>query len=189
MPPSQDRHSDDAQDQTPEDAEYGLADPLSPAHSKAPDLGEKLTINDDTHDSAMSGEQEVIKAYGCLGRVGVSVCVLRADRRRKQEASCGESVAKEAQDVQCGEIYCETERRLSHIVGYGLWVEGAAPTMERQCELRDRWMRLQGLCDTYHAQKYAHPSTRDIARANASTSVSVIAGSVARPKYVQVTRG
>jgi hypothetical protein len=75
----------------------------------------------------MRREQKVVEAHGRLGGFRVSVCILRAYRRRVEEACCGDGVALEAKDVESRKVNGEAERGFAVVVGDGLWVEGGAP--------------------------------------------------------------
>jgi hypothetical protein len=72
-------------------------------------------------------EQEVVEAHRRLRGVGVSVCVLGADCGGVEEACRGYGVAREAEDVERGEIDGEPDGRFAEVVGNGLRVERSTP--------------------------------------------------------------
>jgi hypothetical protein len=75
----------------------------------------------------MRRKQEVVEAHRRLWGFGVSVCILRANRGRVEEACCRDCVAGEAEDVEGGEVYREAGGGLAEVVRDGLRVEGGTP--------------------------------------------------------------
>jgi hypothetical protein len=125
----------------------------------------------------MRREEKIIEANRCLGGFGMSVCVLRANRGRVHKTGCRDGIATEAEDIEGGEVYSETQGGFAEVIGDGLWVEGRAPVKGRctQCLLRP----MGYANNTYQLRKYIHPSTREVAFANASSSLSVMVECVA----------
>jgi hypothetical protein len=170
-------HNHHSRHESPEYAQHGSTSLLCPAYREAPYLRKELRVDDDTHGRAMGCKEEVVEAHRRLGCFGMSICILRAYRRGPNEAGCGQSVAPEAEDIQGGEINGEPDGRLAKVIGNGLWVERRTPCIAKSASAsftNMRKARCHQRADTYQLRKYSHPSTRDIAFANASSSVSVI---------------
>lgn len=130
-PLHQEHHEHDAHNASPPYAQYHAADPLPLANREPPYSGEKLAVYKDAHDRAMRREQKVIEPHRRLGSVRVSESILRLDRWREEERGRRNSIAGEAEDVERGEVDCETERRFAKVVFQRLWVERGAPVCGR----------------------------------------------------------
>jgi hypothetical protein len=124
--PSPAYHKDgpyDSYDAAPEYAQDCLTGPLCLPDLKPPYPGKELAIADYAHNGAMRRKQEVVEAHSRLWRLRVSVRILRLYGGRVEKRGRGDGVHAKAEDIECGEVYREAQRRLARVVRYRLWVE------------------------------------------------------------------
>jgi hypothetical protein len=114
--PNNPSNTSDSNDTPPPDSQHNPTNLLQFPYLEPPDGGKELTIANYAHDRPMRRKQEVVEPHRRLGRLRMSVCVLALYGGRVEERGCADGVACEAEDVEGGEVDCETEGGAAEVV-------------------------------------------------------------------------